>query len=226
MALPDGKEFKKVERALASGAARVTCRTARNASLHCKRRTEGGIPSRDFVPIPGERWQRMKILTKEDARELLSGKTLDACTAQLSSQLRLVEDAYSTPVSSGVQIVLSKLFAYLMLRDSPVCLYVTGWGVATEHLDLFYGYRRSFGDLRLLMEAPVHIFDPTENEAFVSILSRAFFFSWDIWVFDLAGRWVLRTSHEGWFEVRARDEEAIKDVAIELENYKIPLLAR
>jgi hypothetical protein len=168
----------------------------------------------------------MKILTKEDARELLSGKTLDACTAQLSSQLRLVEDAYSTPVSSGVQIVLSKLFAYLMLRDSPVCLYVTGWGVATEHLDLFYGYRRSFGDLRLLMEAPVHIFDPTENEAFVSILSRAFFFSWDIWVFDLAGRWVLRTSHEGWFEVRARDEEAIKDVAIELENYKIPLLAR
>jgi hypothetical protein len=168
----------------------------------------------------------MKILTKEGARELLKGKTLDGFAAQLSGQLRLVEGAYSTPASSGVQIALSKLFAYMVLRDSPVCLYVTDWGVATEHLDLFYGYRRSFADSRLLIDAPLHVFERTEEEAFVSVLSMAFFFSWDVWVFDLAGRWLLRTSHDGWFEVRARDEGAIKDVAIEMENYRIPLLAR
>lgn len=37
----------------------------------------------------------MKILTKEDVRELLKGKTLDTLTAELFSHLQLVEGAYS-----------------------------------------------------------------------------------------------------------------------------------
>lgn len=168
----------------------------------------------------------MKILSKEDARELLSGKSLDAFFAQLSSQLQLVEDTYSAPVNSGVQIALSKLFAYLLLRDSPVCLYVTCWGVATEHLDLFYGYRRSLGEKRPLIDAPVHLFDRTDEDAFISVLCMVFFFSWDASVFDLAGRSLLQTSHDGWLEVRTSDQALVKDVAVELEKYRVPLLAR
>ena len=158
----------------------------------------------------------MKILTKEDAHELLQGETLDAFIAQLSSQLRLVGGTYSIPLNSGVQIAFSKLFAYLVLRDSPVCLYVTGWSVCTEHLDLFYGYRRSVGDLRLLMEAPVHVFERNEEDALVSVLCMVFFFFWDAWVFDLAGRSLLRICHDGWMEVRAGDESAAKEIAAEL----------
>lgn len=168
----------------------------------------------------------MKILSKEDARELLSGKSLDAFVTQLSSQLQLVEDTYSAPVNSGVQIALSKLFAYLLLRDSPVCLYVTCWGVATEHLDLFYGYRRSFGEKRPLIDAPVHLFERTDEDAFISVLCMVFFFSWDASVFDLAGRSLLQTSHDGWLEVRTSDQALVKDVAVELEKYRVPLLAR
>ena len=138
----------------------------------------------------------MKILTKEDARKLLKGETLQAFMTYVSRQLQLAASTYSTPVNSGKQIALSKLFAYLMLKDSPVCLYVTDWGIATEHLDLFYGYRRSVGDLRLLMEAPVHVFERMEEDALVSVLSMVFFFSWDAWLFDFAGRWLLRVSHD------------------------------
>jgi hypothetical protein len=168
----------------------------------------------------------MKILSKEDARELLSGKSLDAFITQLSSQLQLVEDTYSAPVNSGVQIALSKLFAYLLLRDSPVCLYVTCWGVATEHLDLFDGYRRSLGEKRPLIDAPVHLFERTDEDAFISVLCMVFFFSWDASVFDLAGRSLLQTSHDGWLEVRTSDQALVKDVAVELEKYRVPLLAR
>ena len=168
----------------------------------------------------------MKILSKEDARELLSGKSPDAFITQLSSQLPLVEDTYSAPVNSGVQIALSKLFAYLLLRDSPVCLYVTCWGVATEHLDLFDGYRRSLGEKRPLIDAPVHLFERTDEDAFISVLCMVFFFSWDASVFDLAGRSLLQTSHDSWLEVRTSDEVLAKDVAVELEKYRVPLLAR
>jgi hypothetical protein len=168
----------------------------------------------------------MKILSKEDALELLSGKSLDAFIAQLSGQLQLVENTYAAPVNSGVQIALSKLFAYLLLRDSPVCLYVTCWGVATEHLDLFYGYRRSLGEKRPLIDAPVHLFDRTDEDAFISVLCMVFFFSWDASVFELAGRSLLQTSHDGWLEVRTSDQALVKDVAVELEKYRVPLLAR
>ena len=105
------------------------------------RAKDEGVPMsgrETLVPASRDSWQSMKILAKEDVRELLKRKMLDALTAELFSHLQLVEGAYSTPLSLGVQIALSKLFAYLVLRDSHVCLYVTGWGVATEHLDLFY----------------------------------------------------------------------------------------
>lgn len=168
----------------------------------------------------------MKILTKENAIEMLGGKPLDAFITQLSSQLQLVEGSYTAPVNSGVQIALSKLFAYLVFRDSPVCLSVTCWGIATEHLDLFYGYRRSFGENRTLMEAPVHLFERTDEDACISILCMVFFFSWDASIFDLTGRLLLQTSHDGWLDVRTNDKGLAKDVAVELESYRVSLLSR
>ncbi len=168
----------------------------------------------------------MKILTKENASEMLGGKPLDAFVTQLSSQLQLVEGSYTAPVNSGVQIALSKLFAYLVFRDSPVCLYVTCWGIATEHFDLFDGYRRSFGEKRPLIQAPVHLFERTDEDAFISILCMVFFFSWDASIFDLTGRLLLQTSHDGWLDVRTNDKALAKDVAVELESYRVPLLAR
>jgi hypothetical protein len=168
----------------------------------------------------------MKILTKENATELLGGNPLDGFITQLSTELQLVEGSYTAPVNSGVQIALSKLFAYLVFRDSPVCLYVTCWGIATEHLDLFDGYRRSLGEKRPLIQAPVHLFERTDENAFISILCIVFFFSWDASIFDLTGRLLVQTSHDGWLDVRTNDKRLAKDVAVELESYRVALLAR
>jgi hypothetical protein len=170
----------------------------------------------------------LRILSKEDATELLNGKSLDDYISELSGQLQLVKGAYSTPTSSLKHIALSNLFVYLLFRDSPVCIYITGWGVATsmDVLDLFYGYRRSHGESRPLMEAPVHVFEPIDHDALISVFRMVFFFFWDAWLIDLAGRSLLRLSHDGWLEVRARDESIIKEVAVELKDYDISLLHR
>jgi hypothetical protein len=140
----------------------------------------------------------MKTLTKEDARALLNGKLPDEFVAQLADSLEVAQGTYSAPANSGVQIALSKLFAYLLFEDSPVCLYVTGWGVANEQPDLFNRYRQSLGETRPLMEAAFHVFERTDEEAFISVLCMVLFFSWDASVFDLAGRSLLQTSHDGW----------------------------
>lgn len=142
----------------------------------------------------------MKILTKENASELLGGKSPDTFATQLSSRLRQVGDTYSIPRDSGAKTALSRLFAYLFLKQSSVCIYVSGWGVwgSSESFDLFYGYRRSLGENRPLIEAPVHLFERTEEDAFVSILCMVFYFVWDAWVFDVEGKALVRISHDEW----------------------------
>jgi hypothetical protein len=170
----------------------------------------------------------MKILTKENASEMLGGKSLDTFVSQLSNQLRQIGGTYSIPRDSGAKTALSRVFAYLLLRKSSVCIYVSGWGVwgSSENLDLFYGYRRSFGENRPLIEAPVHLFEPTEEDTFVSILCMVFYFVWDAWVFDIEGKALVRISHDEWLDVRADDDETRKEFATELEKYGMPLLAR
>lgn len=170
----------------------------------------------------------MKILTKEKASELLGGKSPDTFATQLSSRLRHVGDTSSIPRDSGAKTALSRLFAYLFLRKSSVCIYVSGWGVwgSSENLDLFNGYRRSLGENRPLIEAPVHLFERTEDDAFISILCMVFYFVWDAWIFDVEGKALVRISHDEWLEVRADDDEAIKEFAAALGKYGMPLLTR
>ena len=170
----------------------------------------------------------MKILTKENASEMLGGKSLETFVNQLSDRLRQVGVTYSIPRDSGAKTALSRVFAYLLLRKSSVCVYVSGWGVwgSSENLDLFYGYRRSFGENRTLMEAPVHLFEPSEEDTFVSILCMVFYFVWDAWVFDTEGKALVRISHDEWLEVRTGDETARKEFPDELEKYTTSLLSK
>jgi hypothetical protein len=170
----------------------------------------------------------MKILSKEHAGELLGGGSLDDYLNQLSSQLSLAGNPYSIPSDSGRKTALSRLFAYLLLRNSSVFVYVSCWGVweSSENLDLFYGYRRSFGANQTLKEAPVHLFDPNEADAFVSILCMALYFIWDAWIFDIEGKTLVRISHDEWLEVRTGDETARKEFPDELEKYTTSLLSK
>jgi len=170
----------------------------------------------------------MKVLTRENASEMVSGKPLDAFLSELSCRLRLVGDIYSIPPDSGRKTALSRLFAYLLLRIPNICIYISGWGVwgSSENFDLFYGYRRSFGETRTVMEAPVHVFQRGEEDAFTSILSMALYFVWDAWVFDSGGKAVVRISHDEWLEVRTDDVKARKEFAAELKKYGMTPLTR
>ena len=152
---------------------------------------------------------------------------LDAFVAQLSGRLRQVGGAYSIPRDSGAKTALSRVLDYLVLRNSSVCVYVSGWSVwpSSENLDLFYGYGRSLGETRYLMEAPAHIFESTEHDALASILCMVFYFVWDAWVFDVEGKVLVRISHDEWPEVRLGDDEAVREFAAELGKHGMPLLS-
>jgi hypothetical protein len=66
----------------------------------------------------------MKILTKENASEMLGEKSLDTFVSQLSHRSRQVGGTCSIPRDSGAMTALSRVFAYLLLRKSSVCIYM------------------------------------------------------------------------------------------------------
>jgi hypothetical protein len=147
--------------------------------------------------------------------------------AELTTKLALARGPYASPTNSGTQMSLARVFTSLLLETSPVYLHVTCWstGLSTEVLDLFYRYRSSFGETRFLIEAPVHVFGGADHDALLSVLSMVFFFFWDASVFDAEGRWLLQTSHDGWLEIRARDESDVQRVITALDHYPIPTLS-
>src|ERR1700692_1981364 len=104
----------------------------------------------------------MNVLTKDDAARLLNQESLDSYIGQLSRQLSPNGAGYSVPSDTAAKISLVKFLTYLLLQQSGVCVYIPGWTLhpSSEHLDLFYGYRRASGELRHLSEAPLHHFDP------------------------------------------------------------------
>ena len=166
----------------------------------------------------------MQILSEEAARSMLGGQSPDAFSRGLTTRLHLVQGTFAAPSNSGVQISLAKLFAYLLLTDAPLCLYVTGWGIAMEHMDLFDRYRASFGERRPLIESSFHVFEADEEDALVSLLCLVLFFSWDASVFDVSAKSLIRTSHDGWLEIRTSKDTVRQEALEQLSRYNLHLL--
>jgi len=63
---------------------------------------------------------------------------------------------------------------------SPALVWITEWGIwgSSENWHLYYKLRQSYGDLRLLHEAPGHLFLGHEAEDLTSFLQIAILNGW------------------------------------------------
>ena len=64
-----------------------------------------------------------------------------------------------------------------MYRD-PALVWITEWGIWDENWHLYYKLRQSYGDFRLLHEAPGHLFLGHESEDLGSFLQVAILNGW------------------------------------------------
>jgi hypothetical protein len=85
----------------------------------------------------------------------------------------------------------------------PALLWITATGIwSSSEQILFTGYRSSHGETRTVSDAPVHVFEATDMEAFVSILSLALFFYWDGEILSQDRSLAITISHDEWIEYR------------------------
>jgi hypothetical protein len=84
-------------------------------------------------------------------------------------------------------------------------LWVTDWGVWDENLHLYYRLRQSYGDQRLLHEAPGHYFLQHEGPDLASFLEVAILCGWDVHLLPSAGYSRAFVSHDEFVEFAADD---------------------
>ena len=85
---------------------------------------------------------------------------------------------------------------------SPVLLWITEWGIwsSSENWHLYYKLRQSYGEQRLLEEAPGHMFLGHESEDFASFLHLAMLNGWGGYALTQADYVNLFFSHDEYID--------------------------
>ena len=167
----------------------------------------------------------MLVLSIREGDEVLGLGGVGAFVVGLAERLRTA-NAFAIPSDAGRKTALASLIARLLPNETQVLLWVTGWGVwpSCENWDLFYGYRRSAGEKRQLMEAPLHVFSSAEREALASVLSMVFFFGWDANIVGMTGDFMVTVSHDEWLETRSNSITEEEEIVQALEQYDVKRL--
>jgi hypothetical protein len=109
---------------------------------------------------------------------------------------------------------LARQFSCLFSPADSRLLWVTLSGIwpSSENLHLYYRLRQSYGDLRLLQEAPGHYYLPHETEDFSSFSFVGLVNGWDMFLFDSQDSARVFVSHDGWFDIALRDSTLFDEV--------------
>jgi hypothetical protein len=170
----------------------------------------------------------MRILSIQDSKQLLGGMPPDLLVASIRERLPINGGPYTIPADSGAKTAIARDLADLLLRDSELFLYISGWMIwpSAEHFDLFDGYRRSLGEKRGLKDAQVHVFSPGEESIFTSILAMSLYFVWDVQIFDASGSLLITFSHDEWMEFRMQDATLVRRIADWAARFELQPLAQ
>lgn len=84
---------------------------------------------------------------------------------------------------------------------------------SSENLHLYYRLRNSYGDMRMLFDAPGHAFLKHETADLTTFLELAFRFGWGGYIFPQPNNTKIRFSHDGWLTIFTTEtrEQVLKD---------------
>ena len=101
-------------------------------------------------------------------------------------------------------------------------LWVTAWGIweSSENWHLYYRLRQSYGDVRLIEEAPGHLFLKHESHDLVSFLQVGVSAGWDMYLLPSAGYGRAFVSHDEWIEFAMVEAGALTTIEAELGRRK------
>jgi hypothetical protein len=143
----------------------------------------------------------MLVLTEAEARNWLLEHGLGEELTELGHE----RARCAVEKDMGRRFVYANIVTNQLISNpgSVACLDITDWAVwpSIQNMDLFYAYRRSLGENRLLIDAHFHIFTAKEANALRNMLHLSL-----ISLFNVAGastttNFRFFASHDEWIEL-------------------------
>jgi len=121
---------------------------------------------------------------------------------------------------------LAHWIATSLTYRTPALLWITEWGIwpSSENWHLYYKLRHTYGDYRLLHEAPGHLFLPHETEDLASFLQIAMLNGWGGYVQTGADYVNVLFSHDEYLDFHASEEPNLQSVREMLANGKFKII--
>ena len=165
----------------------------------------------------------MRILSSQEGKLWLSANADRVSEVDTASSLPF-SVSYELPKDTGRKTMLARCLAELLVnRADESFLWITDWGAwpNLSNMDLFYGYRKSLGENRPLIEAPFHVFRQSDVEKFGSLLDLSLYFLWDS-VLGASG-WdvAVSTSHDETIEIHTRQASEINEITSALDGLEL-----
>jgi hypothetical protein len=89
---------------------------------------------------------------------------------------------------------------------------------------LFDGYRKSFGENRPLHAAPGHVFSESDLKQVECLLDLALYFYWDGVFFEVPAGITVKTSHDEYISIRAKDRDRLSQIERVLSDFELEQL--
>jgi hypothetical protein len=124
------------------------------------------------------------------------------------------------PSSPNQFLYWSQHIASSIAHQQPCLLWITEWGIwpSSENLHLYYRLRQGYQDLRLLDEAPGHLFLKHETNDLASFLQLVTLFGWGGYILSEADYVNAYFSHDEYIDFYSQDKSLIEELRNELES--------
>jgi hypothetical protein len=152
----------------------------------------------------------MRFYTKEESETWLSGR--ERRKPDLIPGVHVERIEY--PLNAHRVFFIAHWVATALTYSQPALLLVTEWGIwgSSENWHLYYKLRQTFGDQRLLHEAPGHLFLEYEAEDLASFLQIAMLNGWGGYILTSANYVNAFFSHDEYIDFFAEHSGNLDDV--------------
>jgi len=151
----------------------------------------GAFAMRLYTPVECARWCEFMGIGLDERRKP---------TRELGKKHRL---RFGFPRSFTQSLWFSRRIEHALRPRQSCMLWVTGYGVfpSNENEHLYYRLRQSYGDLRLLHEAPGHLCLAHEEADVVTLLHLCVLSGWDVHLIPTGGDARAFVCHDEWAEI-------------------------
>jgi hypothetical protein len=152
----------------------------------------------------------MRFYTKDECERWLHG--LGRTKPDSIPELHRAHVHYPTP--AGRILYLAQFVAGSLMHrfGEPALMWITEWGIWKENWHLYYKLRQSYGDPRLLHEAPGHLFLGHESEDLASFLQVAMLNGWGGYILTQADYLNAFFSHDEYIDFYAHLDDNLEGI--------------